>query len=71
MSLIPGIGCPVVTNSTMCAKEVGYGAGGSFGFAEAPGIMPPAVSLLVAGVLVWACAGVPFGTGAGRPREAR
>lgn len=29
ISLIPGTGCPVVMSSTMCAKEVGYGAGGS------------------------------------------
>lgn len=24
ISSIPGIGCPVVINSTICAKEVGY-----------------------------------------------
>jgi hypothetical protein len=35
ISLIPGIGCPVVMSSTICAKVVGYGAGGSAGFAGA------------------------------------
>lgn len=39
ISLMPGIGCPVVMSSTMCANEVGYGAGGSLGFVGA-GIMP-------------------------------
>jgi len=27
--LIPGTGFPLVINSTMCANDVGYGAGGS------------------------------------------
>ena len=35
ISLIPGIGCPVVMSSTICANVVGYGAGGSLGFAGA------------------------------------
>jgi hypothetical protein len=45
ISLMPGIGWPVVTSSTMCANEVGYGAGGSF--AEGGGSIPPAVSVPV------------------------
>jgi len=28
---MPGIGWPVVISSTMCEKDVGYGAGGSAG----------------------------------------
>jgi len=28
---MPGTGFPLVISSTMCAKEVGYGAGGSLG----------------------------------------
>jgi hypothetical protein len=46
MSLIPGIGWPVVTSSTMCANEVGYGAGGSLGFEEGDCSMPSAGSTL-------------------------
>lgn len=46
--LMPGIGWPVVTSSTMCAKEVGYGAGGSFGLVVV-GKIPPAASVLAAG----------------------
>ena len=40
---MPGTGFPVVINSTMCAKEVGYGAAGSLAVAGA-GMMPPAPS---------------------------
>lgn len=67
ISLIPGIGCPVVMSSTMCAKEVGYGAGGSSGFAGA-GITPLGASkedsLKSSGC-------TPFVCGGGRPRALR
>lgn len=67
ISLMPGIGCPVVTNSTICAKDVGYGAGGSFEFADAVGKIPPALSVL--GEVEGACAAL--GVMAGRPQMSR
>lgn len=65
ISLMPGMGSPVVISSTMCAKDVGYGAGGSLALAGASGRMPPAL-------LVVEPAGEAFTPlGAGRPRALR
>lgn len=73
ISLMPGTGCPLVMSSTMCANEVGYGAGGSLELAEA-GIMPPEASLLAGtggiskGASMLLAVG---GVGGGRPRALR
>lgn len=41
ISSIPGIGCPVVINSTICAKEVGYaGSAGAGAGAVAVAVVP-------------------------------
>lgn len=74
MSLMPGMGCPLVMSSTMWANEVGYGAGGSLALVGA-GRIPAADSLGVdagAGVgCVEAAAGGWADTGDGRRRAAR
>ena len=38
--MIPGTGFPLVISSTMCANDVGYGAGGSLAVVGG-GMMPP------------------------------
>lgn len=53
--MMPGMGWPVVTSSTMCANDEGYGTAGSLIFEEV-GRMPPAASVLVDVVEV----GTPF-----------
>lgn len=52
ISLIPGTGFPLVIKSTMCAKLVGYGAGGSFALMD-EGRMPLG-SVVGAGAVLFA-----------------
>jgi hypothetical protein len=64
ISLIPGIGCPVVISSTIWAKEVGYGASGlpgvgvpmaesvSFSSRDGEGALAGKFSLLTRGFVV-------------------
>lgn len=67
ISLIPGIGCPVVTSSTICANEVGYGAGGSLGFEDGAGSIPPTPSASMG----TEAGGTPFGAIGGADRALR
>lgn len=76
ISLIPGTGFPLVINSTMWAKDVGYGAAGSLALVGAGSIPPPAVPLLLLAVAEGISKGgcMPFeagGVGGGRPRALR
>lgn len=41
---MPGTGFPLVISSTICAKDVGYGAGGSFAVLGGVGMIPPTAS---------------------------
>jgi hypothetical protein len=50
ISLMPGTGCPLVMSSTICANEVGYGAGGSSAAAGSTGNRPAEVAPLVGSV---------------------
>ena len=67
ISLIPGMGCPLVISSTIWAKDVGYGAGGSVEFAGA-GNTPLGASY-EGSLKSSGC--TPFVCGGGRPRASR